>query len=90
MGGGVSSEKNPRPKRGVFLATIASNQFFQGRLRLQIRVRVEILVTPRGNKNQFGISWKGHFAGVEFDTGVVDEKLISGATKHYDAWPIFW
>jgi len=49
--------------------------------------RVEILVTPRGNKNQFGISWKGHFAGVEFDTGVVDEKLISGATKHYDAWP---
>eukprot|EP00434_Breviolum_minutum_P005395 symbB.v1.2.004757.t2/scaffold242.1/size254583/4 len=37
-----------------------------------------------GNKNQFGISWKGHFAGVEFDTGVVDEKLISGATKHYE------
>lgn len=37
-----------------------------------------------GNKNQFGISWKGRFAGVEFDTGVVDEKLISTAPKHYE------
>eukprot|EP00435_Cladocopium_sp_Y103_P071721 s42_g38.t1 len=37
-----------------------------------------------GNKNQFGISWKGRFEGVEFDTGVVDEKLISSAPKHYE------
>ena len=36
-----------------------------------------------GNKNQFGIDWKGRFEGMEFDTGVVDGKLISGATKHY-------
>ena len=36
-----------------------------------------------GNKNQFGIDWKGRFEGMEFDTGVVDGKLISAAPKHY-------
>ncbi|CAE7831132.1 XI-D [Symbiodinium sp. CCMP2592] len=37
-----------------------------------------------GNKNQFGIDWKGRFEGMDFDTGVVDEKTISSAPKHYD------
>ena len=37
-----------------------------------------------GNKNQFGIDWKGRFEGMDFDTGVVDEKVISGAPKYYD------
>ncbi|CAJ1359915.1 unnamed protein product [Effrenium voratum] len=36
-----------------------------------------------GHKNQFGIDWKGRFEGMEFDTGTVDEKLISSAPKHY-------
>ena len=36
-----------------------------------------------GNKNQFSIDWKGHFEGIEFDTGIVDEKIISAAPKHY-------
>ncbi|CAK0833375.1 unnamed protein product [Prorocentrum cordatum] len=36
-----------------------------------------------GNKNQFGIDWKGRFEGIDFDTGIVDEKVISSAPKHY-------
>eukprot|EP00930_Biecheleria_cincta_P003688 TRINITY_DN104616_c0_g1_i1.p1 TRINITY_DN104616_c0_g1~~TRINITY_DN104616_c0_g1_i1.p1 ORF type:complete len:253 (+),score=44.32 TRINITY_DN104616_c0_g1_i1:44-760(+) len=44
--------------------------------------RAKILIL--GNKNQFGIDWKGRFEGVEFDTGVVDAKIISSAPKHYD------
>merc|ERR1719253_1837124 len=36
-----------------------------------------------GNKNQFGIDWKGRFEGMSFDTGVVDEKVISTAPSTY-------
>mmetsp|Transcript_33438 Transcript_33438/g.51995 ORF Transcript_33438/g.51995 Transcript_33438/m.51995 type:complete len:156 (-) Transcript_33438:38-505(-) len=36
-----------------------------------------------GNKNQFGIDWKGRFEGMSFDTGVVDEKVISSAPSNY-------
>eukprot|EP00933_Yihiella_yeosuensis_P018429 TRINITY_DN15127_c0_g2_i2.p1 TRINITY_DN15127_c0_g2~~TRINITY_DN15127_c0_g2_i2.p1 ORF type:complete len:259 (+),score=45.72 TRINITY_DN15127_c0_g2_i2:90-866(+) len=36
-----------------------------------------------GNKNQFGINWKGRFEGMDFDTGIVDDKVISTAPKHY-------
>mmetsp|Transcript_479 Transcript_479/g.1498 ORF Transcript_479/g.1498 Transcript_479/m.1498 type:complete len:158 (-) Transcript_479:41-514(-) len=36
-----------------------------------------------GNKNQFGIDWKGRFEGIDFDTGVVDGAVISSAPKHY-------
>mmetsp|Transcript_52427 Transcript_52427/g.154598 ORF Transcript_52427/g.154598 Transcript_52427/m.154598 type:complete len:159 (-) Transcript_52427:74-550(-) len=36
-----------------------------------------------GNKNQFGVDWKGKFEGMDFDTGIVDEKVISSASKYY-------
>merc|ERR1711972_751506 len=49
------------------------------KLLKQNKAKVLIL----GNKNQFGIDWKGRFEGIDFDTGVVDEMVISSAPKHY-------
>jgi len=43
--------------------------------------RAKILML--GNKNQFGIDWKGRFSGMDFDTGIVDERVISSAPRHY-------
>eukprot|EP00405_Crypthecodinium_cohnii_P020733 CAMPEP_0206480410 /NCGR_PEP_ID=MMETSP0324_2-20121206/37294_1 /ASSEMBLY_ACC=CAM_ASM_000836 /TAXON_ID=2866 /ORGANISM="Crypthecodinium cohnii, Strain Seligo" /LENGTH=204 /DNA_ID=CAMNT_0053957225 /DNA_START=196 /DNA_END=810 /DNA_ORIENTATION=- len=37
-----------------------------------------------GDKKQVSIDWKGRFNGIEFNTGVVDEMVISSAPKHYD------
>merc|ERR1719293_501934 len=50
-------------------------------LRLMRQNKAKILIL--GNKNQFGIDWKGRFEGIDFDTGIVDEKVISAAPKPY-------
>merc|ERR1719401_1733100 len=50
-------------------------------LKLMKDNKAKVLIL--GNKNQFGIDWKGRFEGMEFDTGIVDEKVISSAPKHY-------
>ncbi|CAE8717433.1 unnamed protein product, partial [Polarella glacialis] len=50
-------------------------------LKLMKQNKAKVLIL--GNKNQFGIDWKGRFEGMDFDTGIVDDKVISGAPKHY-------
>mmetsp|Transcript_120636 Transcript_120636/g.209476 ORF Transcript_120636/g.209476 Transcript_120636/m.209476 type:complete len:151 (-) Transcript_120636:59-511(-) len=50
-------------------------------LRLLKDAQGKVLIL--GNKNQFGIDWKGRFEGMQFDTGVVDEKVISSAPSNY-------
>mmetsp|Transcript_23622 Transcript_23622/g.52370 ORF Transcript_23622/g.52370 Transcript_23622/m.52370 type:complete len:202 (-) Transcript_23622:113-718(-) len=50
-------------------------------MRLLKENKAKVLVL--GNKNQFGIDWKGRFEGVDFDTGIVDSQVIATAPKHY-------
>lgn len=50
-------------------------------MQLMRENRAKILVL--GNKNQFGIDWKGRFEGIEFDTGIVDVVVISAAPRYY-------
>uniref|UniRef100_A0A7S2I880 Uncharacterized protein n=1 Tax=Alexandrium andersonii TaxID=327968 RepID=A0A7S2I880_9DINO len=50
-------------------------------LQLMKANRAKVLIL--GSKNQFGIDWKGRFEGIDFDTGIVDERVISAAPKYY-------
>eukprot|EP00419_Tripos_fusus_P072174 CAMPEP_0172876294 /NCGR_PEP_ID=MMETSP1075-20121228/103962_1 /TAXON_ID=2916 /ORGANISM="Ceratium fusus, Strain PA161109" /LENGTH=144 /DNA_ID=CAMNT_0013727587 /DNA_START=86 /DNA_END=518 /DNA_ORIENTATION=+ len=50
-------------------------------LSLMRQNKAKVLIL--GNKNQFGIDWKGRFDGIEFSAGIVDERVLSSAPKHY-------
>merc|ERR1712217_577434 len=50
-------------------------------MRVMKENKAKVLIL--GNKNQFGIDWKGRFEGIELETDIVDQRIISSAPKHY-------